>query len=74
MANTLERSSDSKLLQHRTEVNNEYSSASYPGNHSDTLTTLKDLSNLSSEKDQSGDVLPARVSYSEVMEQKISSL
>lgn len=58
------------------EVNNECSSASYPGDHRDVLplTTLKEISSLSSEKDQCDDVLPARVSYSEVMEQKISSL
>ena len=59
------------------EVGNEYSSASYPGDHhtSVPVATLKKISSLSSEKDQSdNDVLQARVSYSEVMEQKISSL
>ena len=47
---------------------------SYPGGQSTTLPVLKDVSSLSSDKEQCDDVLTARVSYSEVMEQKISSL
>ena len=57
------------------EFSNECSSVSYPGDHSVTLpVTVLETNTSQHNKDHYGDVLLPRVSYSEVMEQKISSL